>query len=488
MTSALTPRDIQTRIRSGASLEDVVRESGMPAERVEAFAAPVLAEREHVAGSALQCPVRRRGETGSVRAMRAVVAEKLAAAHTDVDDVEWDAWRNEDRKWTVVGRWQADGQGREARFIFDQRARFSVAANDAARELIGEVTAAPAPRPVTAPSVRMDPADAEPTIDLQDELAVLRAAQGEAAVTAPTVTEPASTVTEPTPEQGQPTPAEPVAMPEPVEDDDEEPQDYSPAELEEVDGVYDLVPQNSSEMDVLYEMLSSFAEDSVNIYAGLANPVIPEPTEDLTKDVTPAAEPTDEPEAPEESLDVLGNADRPEEATAAEPVGDEATTEAEPVEASASMATEPVEASEPGEAEDEQAEHSALIALPDQAPVAVPAAPVVVEVAQPEPDENTVEVQLPADEAPAEPDDSVAPEEPLDKLGDRGVPADEDADPAAEPVEAPAEPEQDALVEAPEQSEPAPKPRPKPRPRKKRASIPSWDEIMFGGPVPPKKD
>jgi len=28
-----------------------------------------------------------------------------------------------------------------------------------------------------------------------------------------------------------------------------------------------------------------------------------------------------------------------------------------------------------------------------------------------------------------------------------------------------------------------PAPAPKPRGRKKRASIPSWDEIMFGGPT-----
>ena len=51
--------------------------------------------------------------------------------------------------------------------------------------------------------------------------------------------------------------------------------------------------------------------------------------------------------------------------------------------------------------------------------------------------------------------------------------------PAAEQAEdAPAEPEQDALVEAPEP------PAPRSRKKKGRASIPSWDEIMFGGPRP----
>jgi hypothetical protein len=43
MDNALTPREIQARIRSGASVSDVVSESGLDASRVEAFAGPVLA-------------------------------------------------------------------------------------------------------------------------------------------------------------------------------------------------------------------------------------------------------------------------------------------------------------------------------------------------------------------------------------------------------------------------------------------------------------
>ncbi|MEL4504390.1 septation protein SepH [Luteococcus sp. H138] len=576
MTSALSPRDIQTRIRSGASLEDLVRECGLPMEKVEPFAAPVLAEREHVAGTALQCPVRRRGETGSVRAMRAVVEEKLAAQQVNMDDVTWDAWRNEDRRWSVVGRWQHDGEGHEAQFVFDQRARFSVATNDAARQLIGEVTAAPAPRPVPSAVA----ADAEPTIDLHDELAVLRAVQGDVpSVSAPKQPSmpPAGTGPRPTPETQpapetqpvaeQPAPA-PEAEPAPARasdiEDEEEVQDYSPAELEEVDGVYDFVPQNTSDMDVLYEMLSSFAEDSVNIYAGLANPVTQEPSADLTEEPAEADDATEgqsEAALADPSLAVLDAAevedvaeaepqvavepviaDEPpaeaehpalaavreetlahEETPTAEPVdepsdqelldelGDRGTIPAQPQDPSPTA--EPVEV--PGEVEgedveDEDAEPSALIELPAQAPVAVPAAPVVVEVSQPEPGQNTIEVELPStdpvqetldeavesDIAPlAEPveaaGDAAAEEEPLDKLVGRGSDA-PDPTPTAEPVEAPAPeapapevPEQDALVETPQQ--PTSQPRPKPRPRKKRASIPSWDEIMFGGPTPPKQ-
>ena len=53
MQTSLTPRDIQARIRAGETLEDVARVAGIPLDRVERFATPVLAEREHVASMAM---------------------------------------------------------------------------------------------------------------------------------------------------------------------------------------------------------------------------------------------------------------------------------------------------------------------------------------------------------------------------------------------------------------------------------------------------
>jgi hypothetical protein len=56
----------------------------------------------------------------------------------------------------------------------------------------------------------------------------------------------------------------------PLEEVDGEVDDaYAEAELAEVDGVYDILPTHTGGLDVLYDMLSSFDEDSVQIYAGL---------------------------------------------------------------------------------------------------------------------------------------------------------------------------------------------------------------------------
>ena len=130
----------------------------------------------------------------------------------------------------------------------------------------------------------------------------------------------------------------------------------------EVDGVYDIIPGDRSNMDVLYDMLSSFDEDSVKIYAGLVHP----------KDGRPAEE------------------------------------------------------------------------------------PVVVEVEETLTRDTTVHI----------------------------APAGAETEPEAEPAPEKGEPEQLSLLGSPEEQE-TPKPK---KGRRRRAAVPSWDEIMFGSPAPKPKD
>lgn len=229
MDSSLRPRDIQARIRAGESPADVADAAGVPIERIAAFADPVMAERDHVAGLARTHPVRRRGETASHRTLRNAVADTLAAEGRDADDAVWDAWKLADRRWRV--QVTLPGGAQTADFTYDQMGRFSVAADEEAKRLIGDV---PAP----------------------DELALVRLTQDPLTAASPT----------PTPESA-PTDG-PAADDEGLEAEDA----FHEGNLAEVDGVYDIVPPAQSDLDVLYDMLSSFDEDSVKIYAGLVHP------------------------------------------------------------------------------------------------------------------------------------------------------------------------------------------------------------------------
>jgi hypothetical protein len=155
MESALRPRDIQARIRAGESPEAVAAVAQMPMERVMAFAGPVLAERDHVASLAQRASVRRRGGGDApTRNLGAWVTERLRIRHVDPASAEWDAWRRDDGRWAVrVSYFAEENDEKVAMFAYDAPGRYAVPDDDEARWLVGEqaqVTAPPSERRLTA--------------------------------------------------------------------------------------------------------------------------------------------------------------------------------------------------------------------------------------------------------------------------------------------------------------------------------------------------
>ncbi len=141
MDSALRPRDIQARIRAGESPEAVAAAAQTSVDSIMVFAAPVLAERAHVAQSAQRASVRRRsGESSSAGRTLGEAAELFFGDHTLHDeDVEWDAWRQADGRWALVAHVRLSGRDRTAEFSHDLPGRYVVAENDEARILTGEL-------------------------------------------------------------------------------------------------------------------------------------------------------------------------------------------------------------------------------------------------------------------------------------------------------------------------------------------------------------
>src|SRR5690606_10000598 len=78
MESSLTPRDIQTRIRRGASVEEVAEAAGVTFEQAHGFAIPVLAEREFMVEQARATSVRRRNVSGSPVPLSELVDAQIA--------------------------------------------------------------------------------------------------------------------------------------------------------------------------------------------------------------------------------------------------------------------------------------------------------------------------------------------------------------------------------------------------------------------------
>ncbi|MBT0566421.1 septation protein SepH [Williamsia sp. CHRR-6] len=106
MESALRPREIQARIRAGASVAQVAAAAGVPQDKVARFAHPVLLERDRAAEMAAQAhPLRHDGPALST--LGEVVAAALGARGHNPDDTTWDAWKGEDNRWVVQVNWRA---------------------------------------------------------------------------------------------------------------------------------------------------------------------------------------------------------------------------------------------------------------------------------------------------------------------------------------------------------------------------------------------
>ena len=115
--SQMRPREIQARIRAGASVEQVAELSGIPAEKVDRFAYPVMLERFRTAELAQRAhPVRDDGP--DVRTLGEVVASTFGQRGQDHAAVTWDSWKGEDGKWVVQLRWTAGRSDNRAHWTF----------------------------------------------------------------------------------------------------------------------------------------------------------------------------------------------------------------------------------------------------------------------------------------------------------------------------------------------------------------------------------
>lgn len=122
MTSQLRPKEIQTRIRAGATVEQVAAAAGCTTERIEGFAYPVLMERATVAERARAvrplagAPIGSSSAALSARTLEDLATSTLADRGQD-GDLSWDAYRDE-RGWTLALTWQVGHSENRAEWAY----------------------------------------------------------------------------------------------------------------------------------------------------------------------------------------------------------------------------------------------------------------------------------------------------------------------------------------------------------------------------------
>jgi hypothetical protein len=134
-SSSLSPRDIQARIRSGESADDVARVAGVPVDRVLRYAGPVLQERAMLAQHARRTKLKT-SEKGA--SLAEVVDTRLAQHGIDAEKISWDAYRRDDGTWRIVASWPSGKATAQAIWELDKSRQLVTPHDDMAQYLCAE--------------------------------------------------------------------------------------------------------------------------------------------------------------------------------------------------------------------------------------------------------------------------------------------------------------------------------------------------------------
>lgn len=119
---SITPRAIQDEIRNGASIEDLMIQSGASFEFIEKFAAPVIAELNHVVSSALSVRLTIAGDRyndSTQIEFGEIIGGRLVTS--GATGISWLAKKIDVNNWHVIANYSLNGTVGSATWAFDPR-------------------------------------------------------------------------------------------------------------------------------------------------------------------------------------------------------------------------------------------------------------------------------------------------------------------------------------------------------------------------------
>ena len=118
----ITPREIQEEIRNGASIQELIDRSGASFEFIEKFAAPVIAELEHIVSSALSVRLTIAGDRyndSTQIEFGEIIAGRLITS--GATGISWVAKKVEPNSWKITANYQLNSVAGSATWSFDPR-------------------------------------------------------------------------------------------------------------------------------------------------------------------------------------------------------------------------------------------------------------------------------------------------------------------------------------------------------------------------------
>lgn len=166
------PRDIQTRFRQGASVEEIAEESGWEPERVRRYEWPIVAERAHIIRAAQSVKIGRRSSASGTAQIPVTLNARIeeVSERYGFEDAtqDWTTRQQENGQWRVevdIALKDSVRQNLPAQVVFPARWVYNpanqglYASNEAAYFLMGNsedaVAAAAKKAPVEVPPARL---------------------------------------------------------------------------------------------------------------------------------------------------------------------------------------------------------------------------------------------------------------------------------------------------------------------------------------------
>lgn len=166
------PRDIQTRFRQGASVEEIAEESGWEPERVRRYEWPIVAERAHIIRAARSVKIGRRSSASGTAQIPVTLSARIeeVSERYGFEDAtqDWTTRQQENGQWRVevdIALKDSVRQNLPAQVVFPARWVYNpanqglYASNEAAYFLMGNsedaVAAAAKKAPVEVPPARL---------------------------------------------------------------------------------------------------------------------------------------------------------------------------------------------------------------------------------------------------------------------------------------------------------------------------------------------
>ena len=205
---SITPREIQEEIRNGASIEQLIKESGATFEFIEKFAAPVIAELEHIVSSALSVRLTIAGDRyndSTQIEFGEIISGRLVTS--GAEGISWVAKKIEPNSWHIVANYTLNGVAGSATWSFDPRRLTLSPESETAVTLSSQETL----NNSLIPKLRtVDVPDAAQTVVMEDVIPIGRGAEFETPIARE-------------PEYERPAPSTPAAFLKPVTDEDAKP-------------------------------------------------------------------------------------------------------------------------------------------------------------------------------------------------------------------------------------------------------------------------